>query len=79
MESRTITVQGQGDYVLQLESGALTILKDGVALVTAKGDPSKRGKPAFASLDEAEAYFNKTDYATPIIPPPAEEPTEPAN
>jgi len=77
METKTISVQGKGDYVIELDAGSIRVLFEGRVLFLAKGDPSKMGKPPFASIEEAEDYFNKTDHATPILPPPADE--EPAN
>ena len=74
METKTISVQGKGDYVIELEAGSIRVLFDQRVLFVAKGDPSKKGKPPFASMAEAEVYFNKTDHATPILPPAEEEP-----
>ena len=62
-----VTIEGRGTYTLALTAGDLTISLDGRVLLTTKGNPTKRGNPAFTSLDEAHTYFQSLAISQPIV------------
>lgn len=61
-----ITVDGRGTFTLSLASGGLTISLDGQIFLRTKGNPTKLGNPAFASIDEANTYFQSLTIAQPV-------------
>lgn len=61
-----VTVNGRGTFSLSLESGNLTVALDDVIFLRTKGNPTKLGNPAFASIDEAHAYFQSLSISQPI-------------
>ena len=62
-----VTVDGRGTFSLSLESGNLTIALDGVVFLKTKGNPTKLGNPAFASIDEAHTYFQSLSISQPVV------------
>lgn len=52
-------------YTLALIGGDLHISQADKLIMKTKGDPRKKGNPAFASLEAAAEYFNTTGYAQP--------------
>jgi hypothetical protein len=66
MNSTIVSVQGKGDFTLDLDNGNLKVSKDGVLLYVTKGNPTSPTNAPFASIDEALAYFQTTSEAQPI-------------
>ena len=62
-----ITVDGRGTFSLALSDGDLTITLDGRSILRTKGNPTKPGNPDFASIEEAQAYFQTLIFAQPIV------------
>jgi hypothetical protein len=62
-----VTVDGRGVFTLSLENGGLVIALDGAVIRRTKGNPSKRGNPPFADLNEARAYFDGLAFAQPLV------------
>lgn len=62
-----VTVDGRGTFSLSLESGNLTVALDGVIFLKTKGNPTKLGNPAFASIDEAHSYFQSLSISQPVV------------
>jgi hypothetical protein len=54
-------------YTIQVEGGNLKVFKEGKLFMATKGDPRKKGNPAFSSLEDAAEYFNTTSYAKPFV------------
>lgn len=52
-------------YNIELVNGNLHILLGDKLIMKTKGDPRKKGNPAFASIEAAAEYFNTTGYAQP--------------
>lgn len=60
-------------YTLSLANGNLQVRLGDKLIMATKGDPRKKGNPAFATLEEASEYFKTTGYATPNEEAPVEE------
>lgn len=61
-----VSVNGKGEYTLELENGNLKVSLAGQVLYVTKGNPSVKGNPPFADLDACLAYFNTTTEAQPM-------------
>lgn len=62
-----VTIPGRGTYILALNAGNLEVSLNGSIIFKTLGNPTKPGNPSFTDLTEANAYFQTTSLARPVV------------